>query len=106
MKKQEIKKGENQKAQTGLNILELYYLNIVWLWLWTKKRKIKWVIIIYMYMNVNLIVCTYDHSGSCMCNSLPSTKTSPERRIKSTLSLVIYCDAMRVLAALNSFNAC
>lgn len=29
MKKQEIKKGENQKAQTGLNILELYYLNIV-----------------------------------------------------------------------------
>lgn len=29
MKKQEIKKGENQKAQTGLNILELYYLYIV-----------------------------------------------------------------------------
>lgn len=88
MKKQEIKKGENQKAQTGLNILELYYLYIVWLWLWTKKRKIKWVIIIYMYMNVNLIVCTYDHSGSCMCNSLHSTPKPPLKGVSNQLCLL------------------
>lgn len=42
----------------------------------------------------------------CATASPLPPKTLLERRIKSTLSLVIYCDAMRVLAALNSFNAC
>lgn len=41
-----------------------------------------------MYMNVNLIVCTYDHFGSCMCNSLPSTPKPPLKGVSNQLCLL------------------